>query len=387
LHWRISKEDQVLNNLRKNKAFTLIEVLVASALLVVVVAMAGTVFRVGIESHSMAQANAEIMQKFRSITDQLNADFRGLCKEGEIYIAWPTDPNDTSNGQPNPDYGRHVGVDRIVFFTKGDFQSYNLYNNQVVRGNVARVSYMLGSKRSGSGRVQTARELAPSVRVLQRTQHILTQEDRLPEFEPLFDVNEATDAAWYQWHNTLEYDKITLQQWLDMNDVAKFNALSVITNIRVQTPQLEDRSYWGSQYDVNEPQQHAHSVLSEGVGAFKIQAWFEAPGSPLTGKRWVPDDDPNLDGSGSSSELLVSLKDASDTDSTARLLYPGNRPYAFVSLGGEFDGQYFDDILSQDRFNEIPGLGRALKFTFTLYDSKGLIPKGRTFTHIVYLDR
>ncbi len=383
MRWRISEKDPVLNNLRKNKAFTLIEVLVASALLVVVVAMAGTVFRVGIESHSMAQANAEIMQKFRSITDQLNADFRGLCKEGEIYIAWPTDQNDTS-----PDYGRHVGVDRIVFFTKGDFQSYNMYNkNQVVRGNVARVSYMLGSKRNGIGQVQTARELAPSDRVLQRTQHILTQDDRLREFDPLFDVNEATDEAWYQWHNTLEYDKITLQQWLDMNDVAKFNALSVITNVKVQTPKLEDRSFWGSQYDVNHPEQHAHSILSEGVGAFKIQAWFETQGSTLTGKRWVPDEDPNLDGSGSGSELLVPLDASSGNDSTARVLYPGDRPYAFVSLGGEFDGQYFEDLLSEDHFNEIPGLGRALKFTFTLYDSKGIIPKGRTFTHIVYLDR
>ena len=28
----------------------------------------------------------------------------------------------------------------------------------------------------------------------------------------------------------------------------------------------------------------------------------------------------------------------------------------------------------------------ALKFTFKLYDSKGMIKEGRTFTHIVYLD-
>jgi hypothetical protein len=27
----------------------------------------------------------------------------------------------------------------------------------------------------------------------------------------------------------------------------------------------------------------------------------------------------------------------------------------------------------------------AFKFTFTLYDSKGIIKEGRTFTHIVYL--
>ena len=29
---------------------------------------------------------------------------------------------------------------------------------------------------------------------------------------------------------------------------------------------------------------------------------------------------------------------------------------------------------------------KALKFTFTLYDSKAVIKGGRTFTHIVYLD-
>ena len=28
---------------------------------------------------------------------------------------------------------------------------------------------------------------------------------------------------------------------------------------------------------------------------------------------------------------------------------------------------------------------RAFKFTFMLYDSKGIIKNGRTFTHIVYL--
>jgi len=29
---------------------------------------------------------------------------------------------------------------------------------------------------------------------------------------------------------------------------------------------------------------------------------------------------------------------------------------------------------------------RALKFTFTIYDSKGVFPDGKTFTHIVYLN-
>ena len=29
---------------------------------------------------------------------------------------------------------------------------------------------------------------------------------------------------------------------------------------------------------------------------------------------------------------------------------------------------------------------KAFRFTFTLYDSKGILEEGKTFTHIVYLD-
>jgi hypothetical protein len=232
--------------------------------------------------------------------------------------------------------------------------------------------------------------LNPQDRVLQRTQHILTQEETLDAFAPLRDVNEtATDQAWYEWHNYSEHDVITLQQWLDMNEVTKFNALSVMTKVEVAAADLSDRDFWGSQYDANQPAMHAHSLLSQGVGEFKIQGWFDTQDPTLTGRRWVPDEDPDLDGDTSDSELLVgqdsSLGD--DLEAVPGVLYSGDHAYAAVALGGEFEGQSFNNVLSQERFNEIPGLGRALKFTFRLYDSKGLIPQGRTFTHIVTLDR
>jgi hypothetical protein len=63
-----------------------------------------------------------------------------------------------------------------------------------------------------------------------------------------------------------------------------------------------------------------------------------------------------------------------------------NPHYGGVLLGGpSFLNNRFRELLNQERFEEIPGLGRALKFTFTLYDSRGIIPEGRTFTHIVYI--
>ena len=70
------------------------------------------------------------------------------------------------------------------------------------------------------------------------------------------------------------------------------------------------------------------------------------------------------------------------------LLYPYRSwypidPSSYVRINNmSYPGQR----LNQTYFNQIPGLGRALKFTFTLFDSKGIIKDGRTFTHIVYLD-
>ena len=60
--------------------FTLIEILVAIGILAIVMSFSSVIFKVGIGAHRTAIANAEIMQKLRAITDQLNADFKGLLK-------------------------------------------------------------------------------------------------------------------------------------------------------------------------------------------------------------------------------------------------------------------------------------------------------------------
>ncbi|HSV26564.1 MAG TPA: hypothetical protein VLH60_01615, partial [Sedimentisphaerales bacterium] len=44
-----------------------------------------------------------------------------------------------------------------------------------------------------------------------------------------------------------------------------------------------------------------------------------------------------------------------------------------------------DPSVTPAGFTGIAGMGRAIKFTFTLYDSRGFFRDGRTFTHIVYL--
>jgi hypothetical protein len=108
------------------------------------------------------------------------------------------------------------------------------------------------------------------------------------------------------------------------------------------------------------------------VGEFEIQGWSDAE------QRWIPSVNPNGD---------ASLTDDSDFILQGDDLHPRSIPGLWYPRGPAVFGQ---DRLTANKlkgdFNTTPGLGRALKFTFTLYDSRGLIKNGRTFTHIVYLD-
>ena len=90
--------------------------------------------------------------------------------------------------------------------------------------------------------------------------------------------------------------------------------------------------------------------------------------------------DPDGDGNLSDSHFYV---DNPDPNVVPGVVYP-YPPYGGVSINN-INYQRTDGI-DKMHFNNIPGLGRALKFTFTLFDSRGLIKDGMTFTHIVYLD-
>jgi prepilin-type N-terminal cleavage/methylation domain-containing protein len=387
---------------QNNNAFTIIELLVAVGILVVVLSFAGVIFRVSIESHRTAMANAEIMQKLRAITGQLNADFRCLRKDGEICIVWKARPIGVAGPVDPNSYER---FDRIMFFADGDFQSYNTYGSdqKTIRGNIARICYMLARRRGIEAPAQDKTK-----RVLARSQHILLNDTDpvLKEFILDPDTFGGTVQEWYDWNNILEYDKITLSGWKnirwdrDPNDPrglkqpCKMNMLSVITNIRIDAD-VDDNLIMGAMVEPTEPNS-IHNLLCEGVGEFKVQGWYDAR------QRWIPEVDPDGDGILSDTDFILDPADSSRLDSEAvpGVLYPYREEPSIcgkVILGGEFycdlnteEGltkfQELQNLLNEDDFNLIPGFGRALKFTFTLYDSKGVIENGRTFTHIVYLD-
>jgi len=354
------------------KAFTLIELMVAVGILAIVLSFSGVIFRASIETHRTAVANVEIMQKFRAITDQLDADFRGLRKDGEIFVTWTAvDRPPLPTGPDDCDLDGFERFDRIMFFADGDFQSYG--TSPMVRGNLARISYMLATRGGLTAEAQPRAE-----RILARTQHILTSDPSVPWS---LDPNSFTDTDrnWYDWHNLYEYDKRpplgeSLDQWKHIPWDQKADMLAVVTDVNILPPPI-GTDLRGAHVDPADPTT-IHILLCEGVGEFKIQGWYDAQ------QRWVPEVDPDGDGAPADSDFF-----APGSTSVPGVLYPWRnlpgRPYGGVNI----NNMSYSGAVNEANFNRIPGLGRALKFTFTLFDSKGIIKQGRTFTHIVYLDK
>ncbi len=364
--------------LRTSRGFTLIELVVAIAIMVMMISFAAVIFKVSIGSHRTAAANAEIMQKLRAITDQLNADFKDIRKDGVILVAWKAvfDNN----------IGRHMRFDTILFFANGDFQSYHPYNGKIVRGNTARVCYMLAKDGYGVTAIRPWGQ-KPEQRILARSQHILTSDVDLftsPVFPDLANIPipfTPADNARYEFANNLyeHDDRESLVSWRigapqpgPLRDKLR-EMLTVCTDLRFGGGIAESG---GLTVNVSEPNT-IHMLLCESVAEFKIQGWYEAE------KRWFPMVDPDYDGDLSDSDFFT-VGNAIDPGRRPAIIYPRwNFECGNIGIGN--NGIYPPDLLNESNFDFIPGLGRALKFTFTLYDSKGIIKNGRTFTHIVYL--
>ena len=360
------------HKLRNNNGFTLIELMVAMGILAMVMALASIVFRVSINAHRTALANAEIMQKVRAITDQLNADFKGLNKDSEIFRVWVARPV-APGGRTDNDSDGYERFDRVVFFADGDFQSHGA--SPTIRGNTARICYMLAKKPSpvpGQPPIKVDAQKAEQ-RILARNQHIMTDDPTLADF---LDPNNFTGSQWREWNNRYEYDKLSLEQWKRIPFDSKKNILSVITGIKFDVPTVAE-DFWGCSIDPADPDS-IHMLLCEGVAEFKIQSWYDAQ------QRWIPEVDPDRDGTLADTDFIMAPSgNALDLEAVPGVLYP-YPPHGGVLIRNI---SYPRDQVDKAHFNEIPGLGRALKFTFTLYDSKGVLKEGQTFTHIVYLDK
>ena len=276
---------------RTKQAFTLIELMAAIGILAMVLSFAGVIFKVSIGSQRTAIANAEIMQKLRAVTDQLNADFKAVRRDKGGYITFGSD-NSRIDGAIV-----QVRSDSIIFFANGDFQSTRQYDRRdqagallsrhTVSGNIACIFYSLLDPNSYYAVPE------PKDKILVRRQTVLTADDFLP------DADSSPRG---------EYYKMSLSQW------------------RVASPFVDPNDWAQKPYmDVrNLREQDLAMYMAKGVDDLTIQFVPRNPAGPV---QWLP-------------------------------------------IGTSNPG----------RINP-----RAFRFTFRLYDSKGVIEHGMVFTHIVYL--
>jgi len=116
------------------RGFTLIELVVAVGILAMMLALGGVVFNVSIDTYRTTKANSEIIQTVRAVTDQLAADFRNLQKDGYLFLRtkfYTFTPNDR---EKPPEYFQKS---QAYFFSIGDFQSW--FSNHA--SNIARIYF------------------------------------------------------------------------------------------------------------------------------------------------------------------------------------------------------------------------------------------------------
>ena len=304
------------------KAFTLIELVVAVAILAMVLSFAGVIFKVSINAYRTAMANTEIMQKLRAITDQLNRDFKGLQKDGYLMLFSEVQPNRREYQNSDPCNFR---ADRLYYFSTGDFQSWFEPN---IRSNIARVYF--------------------------GHDWFSLIDDNIPvsKWNLARDVILLTPG-----HSSLDCNDISYAErkadWLTWLDASSLLGSGIPIDIET---------------DAND----VRRLMCQNAGAMQIE-WTDGTKLP-----------PNNSLAWFGFDLLWSeFHDIPPIDDYPFIEYKWGTYYIAFWI----PDTRFGDEWPGDRPMGAPGeyWPKALKFTFTLYDSKGILEGGRTFTHIVYI--
>ncbi len=367
------------------QGFTLVELVVAIGIMALVILFAGTVFKSSINSYRIASAQAEIMQKFRAITDQLNNDFRGLRKDAPMFIWFQLDPSDSNNR-----------LDQIMFFADGDFQSVQTYDTDInpglyngyiipqpsgspVMSNLARIYY--GQAQSIDPRdniIKSPVALRFIDRVLSRRQHLsIANPDTGSQYWhfPAYDGSGflVVDPAQNDW---FEHDTNSLSQWQAAAQNPT-NVDNIITDCFSNVPDFSNHRPQINLTDANT----LHLLMTEKVGNFSVQWSYLFTNAGQTFIYWWPSIDP--DGNGNLADSDFGTDPLSMNLNAFGFYFNTASPSSWFPSNGARGVCYPGSPGNLATVK--PAFPQALKFTFTLYDSRGVFKDGQTFTHIVYI--
>ncbi len=297
--------------LRTQQAFTLIELVVAVAILAMVMSFVGIIFKFGIGSYRAAVANAQIMRKLRAVTNQLNSDFKGLRRDAPLLIWFEQYPDPCYPNDPT----KYQRFDQIMFFAAGDFQSTQLYadingnglepadSGFPIRGNLARIHY--AQAQLFDPIIAAPRDpynMPDPDRILARRRHILPLPYRkangklyygeLVEWPDPCNVGRTfrrkTSYGVYN-NEAYEHDTLPLSRWKTLPSTDWPHVIAGCFDLRPEIAMHDHNTF--------------HKLMCEGMGSLKIQWAYWDPTTTLpdpdkTGwhppapLRWYPDNDP-----------------------------------------------------------------------------------------------
>jgi prepilin-type N-terminal cleavage/methylation domain-containing protein len=366
------------------KAFTIAELMVAVALMAVVLTGTGYVFKVAIDSQRLANATTEIMRNLRGITDQIDSDFAGLQKDAPLAFWFQQD----GGSDPNR-------FDEIMFFASGDFSCcqspvYGTGGKTLLKGDAARIWYGQADSHDSMNTTNLTSISKPSLllpkdRVLARNQHVLISPISPPSPDPYIDwpgtdfvnFNTIVNGINKRYENEVyEYDKFPLARWKLVRFDPDFKT-TIVPYCLGDSGGFTATDSVRPNVDSSDPNTY-QNLMCKGVASFAVQwgYWYD-DGIAKKEWRWWPSADPDGDGLNTDSHFALRGNpfgvyfNVSGTD--------------FVTTNGEnwyaapIVAAYYEPSATPAAYPQ------ALKFTIKLCDSKGIIKKPMTFTHIVYL--
>ena len=326
-------------DMKMKKAFTLIELVVAIALLAMVLSFSGVIFKVSINSYRTSGANTDIMQKLRAVTDQLNTDFRKL--PNDAYLILHCEEQSRNEYDDSADAG-DFRADRMYYFCTGDFQSWY---DESVKASIARVYF----GHDGISLFDLTRNKPVSRWNLARDIVLLGIPSPVPPLLPLPDCNSISYAACVANPGLILADADRLLS-------PPLTGLPPVINIR---------------NDAND----VRRLMCENVGEIRIE-WSD-------GRTRYPATHRDLDLRNKLVWFSLSATKR-EGDVTTSLPADPDPMYNLIEVAIPPWSSFYRAIWLPSTPKQY--WPKALKFTFTLYDSKGILEKGRTFTHIVYLE-
>lgn len=401
--------------------FTLAELMVSVAVLLVLMTMVAWIFSTATRASSVATASNELNAFARAAENQFGRDLDGLLKDSFIGI-WYQLTEDPRYAGASPK--RYLRTDRIVFFTAGDHSSIKqlrdqrsvrdwpsgqalidppgasgLLNPGPIRGSVAKV--FLGHSYPTDQTDTANANTDPRTWVLTRRSQVVTPDlDIAPVRHVLNSVDSVqADQMEFELRGPDTWERLWLSPTTADDPLADLFGTDGLGGLMTENPETyfwldftgasTGIRYWGAMRRpvVNIKNNIGmHMLFLPGCAEFKVQRWIErwpalGPNSPDGMPRWWPEED--LDGNGIPHETGSSdfqtpfVSSLSSNTVNIREYFNGPFPPGEWSLE---DPPRYPTTGAPWLYFSADDVPRAIKITVRLFDQNQRIADGQVFT-------